>query len=156
MIWNAVGLWPYYVPSSQPPVSPDAATVSLISINGHTANPNKKAVVDYLRDRQPDVIIVMEIDGQWAMALQELSDLYPHHLFEPRSDNFGIGLMSKRPFNERRIVEFGEQLPADFAAPVRSESHVSGGGRHRVLPSIQRLLGTRTAPRHRDYDVISE
>ncbi len=108
LLWNGGLLMPYYLPVSQPPVSTTATTVSIISLNVYTANPNKAAVVKYLRDRQPDLIIVMEVDVNWAFALQELNDLYPHRLVQPRPDNFGIGLLSKWPLTEPRIFEFAD------------------------------------------------
>ena len=115
--WNGGLLLPYYLPTSQPAVPPLATTVSIISLNVYTANQDKPAVVGYLRDRQPDLIVVMEIDAEWAAALQELNDLYPHRILQPRSDNFGIGLFSKWPLTEPRIVEFaGTDLPSVVTA----------------------------------------
>ncbi len=110
--WNGGLLLPYYLPYSQPAVPETATTVSIISLNVYTANEDKAAVVDYLRDRQPDLIVVMEVDDNWAAALQELNDLYAHRILHPRTDNFGIGLFSKWPLTQPRIVEFaGTDLP---------------------------------------------
>ena len=110
--WNGGLLLPYYLPTSRPTVPATATTVSIISLNVYTANQNKSAVVSYLRDRQPDLIAFLEVDDKWAAAFQEMNDLYPHQLLHPRSDNFGIGLLSKWPLTEPRVVEFaGTQLP---------------------------------------------
>lgn len=112
LAWNGIGLLPYYLPTSQPAMSADATEISLISLNVYTANKNKAAVVEYLRRRQPGLIVVMEIDVDWAYALNELKDIYPHKLTQPRADNFGIGVLSKFPLKEARLVELaGTELP---------------------------------------------
>ena len=121
LVWNGGLMLPYYLPVSQPPISATATTVSLISLNVHTANPDKAAVVKYLRDRQPDLIVVMEVDDNWVFALQELNELYPHRFFQPRPDNFGIGLLSKWPLAEPRFVEFANTELPNVVTKVRRD-----------------------------------
>ena len=106
LLWNGGLLLPYYLPFTQPAVAEGATTVTLISLNVFTANQDKPAVLAYLRDRQPDLILVMEVDDRWEKALNELRDLYPHRFIQPRPDNFGIGLLSKWPLIEPRFVKY--------------------------------------------------
>jgi endonuclease/exonuclease/phosphatase (EEP) superfamily protein YafD len=112
VVWNGWLLLPYYVPAAAPPAYVEGAQVSLISLNVYTANQNKPAVLDYLRRRQPDLVVVMEVDDRWAAALTELQDVYPHQFVQPRPDNFGIGVLSRWPLTEPRFVEFAKtQVP---------------------------------------------
>ena len=112
LIWNGVLLLPYYVPVDQKEIPASTTTVSLISVNVFTANQNKSAVVDYLRERHPDLVVVIEVDLKWAEALHALKDIYPHIFIQPRFDNFGIGVLSRRPLIEPKIVEFsGTEIP---------------------------------------------
>lgn len=123
VIWNGWLILPYYWPQVQPPRPATATTISIISLNVFTANPDKADVVSYLRDRHPDLIVVMEIDVDWAFALQELKDLYPHRLIQPRADNFGIGLLSKWPLTDGQFVEFaGTELP-NIVARIHRDGH---------------------------------
>lgn len=123
LVWNGWLILPYYWPQRETAIPEAVTVVSMISLNVYTANPDKAVVVDYLRNRHPDLIIVMEVDIDWALALQELNDLYPHRLVQPRADNFGIGLLSKWPLTEPRFVEFaGTELP-NVVARVNREGH---------------------------------
>lgn len=123
VVWNGWLILPYYWPQVQALKPATATTVSIISLNVFTANPDKSAVVSYLRDRQPDLIVVMEVDADWALALQDLQDLYPHRLIQPRADNFGIGLLSKWPLTDAKFVEFaGTELP-NIVARIRRDDH---------------------------------
>ena len=89
LVWNGGCCCPITCRSPNIEYPPTATQVSLISLNVYTANKNKAAVVDYLRRRQPDLIVVMEVDVDWAYALGELKDLYPHKLMQPRPDDLG-------------------------------------------------------------------
>ncbi|MBS0203413.1 MAG: endonuclease/exonuclease/phosphatase family protein [Planctomycetes bacterium] len=121
LFWNGWLILPHYLPAASPKTP--ATTLSLVSVNVHTANSNKSAVVDYLRQRQPDMVLVMEIDVEWAAALQSLDDLYPHRLLQPRPDNFGIGLMSKLPLTEPRLMNFGGTGLPSVVAVIRHADH---------------------------------
>lgn len=107
LLWNGGLLAPYYLPSSQPAVAEGRANVSLVSLNVFTANQNKRAVIDYLRQRSADLVVVMEVDDLWEQALAELHDLYPHQFIQSRPDNFGIGLLSREPLVESQFVNAG-------------------------------------------------
>ena len=106
ILWNGGLLAPYYLPFTQPAVPDRATTVSLISLNVFSGNRDKAAVLAYLRDRQPDLIVAMEVDDRWQAALEELRDLYPHRFIQPLAGNFGIGLLSKLPLIEPRFVKY--------------------------------------------------
>jgi endonuclease/exonuclease/phosphatase (EEP) superfamily protein YafD len=112
------------LPAHTSSVTNEATVVSLISLNVYTANRDKAAVIAYLRDRQPDLIVVMEIDDRWEKALVEgLKDLYPHRFIQPRLDNFGIGLLSRWPLTEPRFVKLaGTQLP-NIVTTIDRDAH---------------------------------
>lgn len=121
LIYNLGLIVPYYLPVTQTASTSTATTFSIISLNVLTSNPDKGSVVSYLRDRQPDLILVMEVNADWGLALKELDDLYPHRLFQFRPDNFGIGLMSKWPLTEPRIVDFGDLELPSIVAPIERD-----------------------------------
>jgi len=123
VVWNGGLILPYYWPQAQPAMPDEATTVRIVSLNVLTANPDKPAVIKYLRDRDPDLMVVMEVDMDWAWALQELKDSYPHRLIQPRADNFGIGLLSKWPLTEAKLVNFaGTELP-NVVARIQRDGH---------------------------------
>jgi endonuclease/exonuclease/phosphatase (EEP) superfamily protein YafD len=135
MFWNGALLFPYYVPAGTGSIPDSAFRVSLISLNVFRPNPNKSKVVEYLRDRQPDLIIAMEVDQQWTDALEELSNVYPYRRMQPRQDNFGIGLLSKWPLVDVKVVEFaGTEVPNIVATVERDGTRFRLIGTHPLPP----------------------
>lgn len=122
LIWNGILIAPY-LPTSTSDSADKITPISIVSLNVHTKNQNKKVVVDYLRKQRPDLIVVMEIDIDWAMALKELDDLYPHRLINPRPDNFGIGLLSMWPLSRPRVIDFADNDLPSIVATVQHDSN---------------------------------
>jgi len=114
---NAWALLPFWLPP--PGVGPQAASaaddvgsearppLTLILANVHRPNPDKSPAVSYLRDRCPDVVVLLEVDAAWLAHLSSLDEIYPHRIVEPRDDNFGIALLSRWPLSARRVATFG-------------------------------------------------
>ena len=69
--------------------------VKVISFNVLTSNGNQAGVLTWLQRSDADIIFLMEVDHVWAKALQPLLTTHPHHLIQPRSDNFGLALYSR-------------------------------------------------------------
>lgn len=120
---NARDLLPYWLPTSAAPSAATAADdrrVFVISMNVHRVNDDTTAAVAYLRDRQPDVVAVLEVDAKWAAALDGLAEMFPHRVIRPRLDNFGIALLSRWPLDDVEVMAFGETgFPSIVAAVQR-------------------------------------
>ncbi|HEY4259566.1 MAG TPA: endonuclease/exonuclease/phosphatase family protein [Schlesneria sp.] len=121
LIWNG-GLIAPYLPTSTSETTGQVTPISIVSLNVHTKNQNKKAVVEYLRKQKPDLIVVMEIDVDWAVELKQLDDLYTHRLMNPRPDNFGIGLMSMWPLSRPRVMDFADNDLPSIVATIQHDS----------------------------------
>lgn len=107
LVWNGWLIAPYYLGQgalASRDAAIDAPAVKVIALNVLTSNPHKARVVDYLRRQSADIVGLSEIDERWRHALEELADIYPHRLYEPRSDNFGIALFSKLPWQSARVL----------------------------------------------------
>lgn len=125
---NVWPLLPYWLPSAgdtvtaAPPAAARLDALSIVSINVLTSNTDKPAVLAYLRSRDPDLIVALEVDTAWAAALASLADRWPHAVVQTRDDNFGIALLAKRPPREQRVREFGDagvpSIVATFADPA--------------------------------------
>jgi endonuclease/exonuclease/phosphatase (EEP) superfamily protein YafD len=119
---NTRDLLPYWLPKTAPTsamVDREDRRVFVISMNVHRVNDDATAAVAYLRDRQPDVVAVLEVDADWATALDGLADLFPHRVIRPRIDNFGIALLSRWPLDDVEIVAFSETGFPSILATVR-------------------------------------
>jgi len=118
---NARDLLPYWLPATAPAAATaeDARRVFVISMNVHRVNDDATAAVAYLRERRPDVVAVLEVDDDWAAALEGLADLFPHRVIRPRADNFGIALLSRWPLADAEIVAFSNKGFPSIVATVR-------------------------------------
>ena len=123
-VGNGWTMLPFWLP---PPASPSAAArdatglppLELVSANLHRLNAERSRAVAWLRERRPDVVVLLEVDAAWAASLSSLDDLYPFRIVEPRADNFGIALLSRWPIPEGRLVEFGGTPYPNIVATVQ-------------------------------------
>jgi endonuclease/exonuclease/phosphatase (EEP) superfamily protein YafD len=93
----------------QAPNTPVVA--SWLVANVYTANRRHDALLSLVRERNPDVIGLVETDERWLRALDGPLRAYEHRVLHPREDNFGIALYSRLPFIRSAIVKLGS-LPA--------------------------------------------
>ena len=105
-----------------------------VSINVRTENKEHAKVVDFLLQADADVVFVMEVDFWWEEKLQPLKEKYPHHLFEPRVDNFGVAFFSRIPVLKSEIMTLGAAFVPTVVASLEK------GGRH------FRLIGVHPVP----------
>lgn len=128
VLGNAWPMLPYWLPAAT--ADPAAATgdvprrppLSLVSVNVLMRNRDTRAVLEYVRSRDADVVIVLEVSAAWARALEGLADRWPYAVVQAREDNCGMALFAKRPPREHRVVEFGDAgvptIVATFADPA--------------------------------------
>jgi len=117
--WSAVALVTFVLAGAQtvpcylgkPSQNVEGAPLRVMTVNVFTANRNYAGLLALLKSERPDVVAVLEIDEVWAAALADLETEFPHRLVLPQEDNFGIGLFSKRPFEEITPVDL-EGVPA--------------------------------------------
>jgi len=123
---NAWALLPCWLP---PPATSAVAVaaetesavppLSLILSNLHHRNADRSLAVAYLRDRAPDVAVLLEVDAAWATDLSSLDALYPFRIVEPQAGSFGIALLSRWPLEDGRVVALGGTPFPNIVATVR-------------------------------------
>jgi len=86
----------------------DDFALRVVSLNVRTSNQDRQAVLDYLLQSDADVVVLLEVDQAWMEALAPLQASYPHQLSEPRSDNFGIALFSRAPWEKAAVIALGD------------------------------------------------
>ena len=88
----------------------------LFNINSNNAQlPEIRA---FIQKNEPDVVVLLELTKKAldVLALKELGYLYD--VQQTRNDNFGIGLFSKRPITESKVVVFGDRSVPSVAATI--------------------------------------
>jgi endonuclease/exonuclease/phosphatase (EEP) superfamily protein YafD len=111
----------WWLPAAMPRTSA-AAQLRVVVANVHLGNTDPAPLLAWASAPLPDVIAVLELTPSFAQALQaQASEGWPHHRLEPRHDAFGVGLLSRWPLRDVRVV-VGEgdiaQLHALVDAPA--------------------------------------
>ena len=98
-----------------------AFVLRLLSLNLLTSNPHKQRVIDLVTASGADVVVLTEVDVEWATALEPLATQYPHRIVHPRPDNFGVALLSRIPLEEPALMRFGDTPMPSVMARIRHQ-----------------------------------
>jgi endonuclease/exonuclease/phosphatase (EEP) superfamily protein YafD len=79
----------------------DGATLKIASLNVNFLNTQHGRVDRWIRDEQPDILVVTEIGRSWVDAIDGLADLYPHRAIG--LTNF-VTMLSRRPWASLEVV----------------------------------------------------
>jgi endonuclease/exonuclease/phosphatase (EEP) superfamily protein YafD len=127
---------------NQPSIT--GARLRFTSINVLTSNERSDLVLQYLRDTDPDVILLMEVSHRWLEDLKPLETNYPHFVSRSREDNFGIALFSRIPLTNTSIVQLGEAtVPSILTDLVLSNQTVHLVGTHPLPPGTANMSWLR-------------
>ncbi|MFC1461794.1 endonuclease/exonuclease/phosphatase family protein [Verrucomicrobiota bacterium] len=113
---------------SQAPAPEATRTLRAMLLNVNTHFGDAERVRQIIQEVNPDILVLEEISSQWVLDLRLLANSYPHSRLQPREDNFGIGLFSKLPFAEGKVVYIGDADVPSIVATVDA-----GQGKLRVI-----------------------
>ncbi len=94
LLWNIGFLYPYYF-HQDPVEATDQADLKIGSINLWSGNTDFNAVQNYILKEDPDILALVEFNPFWEKNLKPILEKYRYKKLLPRSDNFGIALLSK-------------------------------------------------------------
>lgn len=101
---NATPVVPWYLSGTKETPS-DEPRFKLLLSNIYAKNEDSRPLIDLVEAEQADLVFLQELTSQRAGELAQLRETYPYSLNIPREDNFGIAVLSRRPFENARIVE---------------------------------------------------
>jgi endonuclease/exonuclease/phosphatase (EEP) superfamily protein YafD len=108
-----------FLPSALPEGA-GAAQLRIVSANVHLSATDPSRLLDWLRADEPDVVVLHELRAEYAQRVSALPS-WPHVHLAPRGDSFGIGVLSRWPLRDVRLLADGAGLPrlqATVAAPM--------------------------------------
>jgi endonuclease/exonuclease/phosphatase (EEP) superfamily protein YafD len=105
----AIAPW-YFSPKPDKPLAP-ALPLRLLLSNVHTANLRSAPLLALIQREQPDLVILEEVNDRWMADLDVLRKDYPYSKWIPRSDNFGIAVLSRRELADPREIDFDSEVP---------------------------------------------
>ena len=114
---NVAVMLPSWLPPTDASVSGDP--LEIVALNVFIGNREHDRVLAYLRERDADVVVLVEVDASWARAIETLAPLYPHRVVEPRDDKFGIAVLAKLPLENPRVERVAAGPPVILATLPR-------------------------------------
>jgi endonuclease/exonuclease/phosphatase (EEP) superfamily protein YafD len=107
---NLYWVGPYLLPVLAAPSTPASAAgpeLRIIAFNLFYRNRQHERVLDWLLERDADVLVLAELTPQWRTALKPLEAAYPYRVLRPQSGSQGLGLYSRVPLAEVRTTNLG-------------------------------------------------
>ena len=124
---NLVLVVPLYFGGTNSPAD-GAPTFRAMLLNVNTRLGDAGRVRHVVSAADPDLLVLEEISSQWMADLTWLTNSYPYSIAQPREDNFGIGLFSKFPLVESKVICIGSVDVPSILATANI-----GGRRLRVI-----------------------
>jgi endonuclease/exonuclease/phosphatase (EEP) superfamily protein YafD len=116
----------------------------VLLVNVDTSNRHYDWVNALIREKDPDLLVLEEVDERWLNELKQLSGGYPHAITAPRDDNFGIALFSKRQLLRSNVVYLGEaEVPSVEVEIQVSTKRVTIVGTHPLPPGSREYARLR-------------
>ncbi len=111
----------------------------VLTSNVKMSNRAYDRLIDLVRSEEPDLFAAIEIDAQWADALQAVAPDFQHHIELPLDTGYGLLLYSRLPLSDvtcRQIVTEG--VPSIWAdVTLRSGDFIHIGILHPEPPVAQ-------------------
>lgn len=116
VVWQAAQIIPYtpFVPTQLAGVveCPGGRDLSLLNVNVLQDNRNHAALLDLVARADPDVLLLLETDDQWARALAPLDERYPFQIAQPLPNTYGMMLFSKLPLEGQVLYRKQPRVPS--------------------------------------------
>lgn len=95
-----------------PAPAPDAPRLSAATANLWYGNEHAELLLAFVREAKPELLALQEISPFMAASLDALREDYPHRALhgvtlDPGGSTFGIGLLSRHPLREHRVIDSG-------------------------------------------------
>ena len=118
-----------------PGVPKSGASARALSLNIHFRNHDHLPTVELIGREAPDIVLIVELTPEWVAALKPIELEYPHTKLLPRNNSAGIGIYSRRPFDEITIRDLpGSLLPVIVARVTLEAGSLTFIGAHTASP----------------------
>jgi len=78
--------------------------LKLMMFNVNTWNSGYDAVLDYVKEVDPDFVALLELNPVWWRNIEPLLERYPYYEKRLHSDNYGVAFLSKYPMNAEVVT----------------------------------------------------
>ncbi|WP_153556380.1 endonuclease/exonuclease/phosphatase family protein [Roseimaritima sediminicola] len=97
----------------------DERTLRTVMTNVEMENDQFDVWMDVMRQADPDILLVVEVDQRWIDAVQPLIESYPHQVIEPRDNWYGMMLLSRLPIVTYEVLHLVQKDIPSIDAKIR-------------------------------------
>ncbi|MDP9424227.1 MAG: endonuclease/exonuclease/phosphatase family protein [Pseudomonadota bacterium] len=105
LLWQGSHFLAYFPPYPEQVESaehcPPGRQISVLNANVLMSNKQYEELLRLVKERQPDVLLLLEPGFDWAKAVEPLRTTYPYQLSETLPNTYGMILMSRLPIQGR-------------------------------------------------------
>jgi len=94
------------------------STVGILIANVLITNKKSKKFKEIIDDKDPDIVLAMEVDAWWLDQLAYLKQKYPHTIEYPLENSYGMALYSKFPLTDYEIKFLSHSKVPSFFTQV--------------------------------------
>ncbi len=142
---NGAAVLPWYLEKAAPPPPGESQSLRLLLCNVYTANRQSAAVLELIHRERPDLIVLEEVNDRWMAGLEALGKSHPFSKWIPRSDNFGIAVLSRIALIDSRESLLDGQVPSILAGFNFAGQKISLLATHPLPPGSRSTFRSRNA-----------
>ena len=99
-------LWPVQSVAIDKTDRQENRQVRLLAANIKLSNRDFDRFATLVKEKSPDIALLIEVDKDWIEAVNSrLGDAYPHRVEVPKSNGYGMAVLSRLPLHEVDVVE---------------------------------------------------
>lgn len=150
LLLNLFQLAPYIRLGRGEPLPGLGKPFKVLQANVLKLNTNPEPLRKLIVDEQPDLIVVAELRENFAEMIYALRDRYPYQMVEPRSDSYGMAVLSKSPLSgqEQLVFDPPNHLAMAFRV-VHEGKEIAFLSMHPATPN------TNIASRDKEFDAAA-
>lgn len=131
---SAVQVLPFYMERE---ASVDGAVaIKIFHANVKRSNQQPAAFLEQLRTENPDLVVIQEMTPVWLAAMKTLQASYPYSIAKAQQGAFGLGLFSKLPLENAKIVSAPPLDLPEIRAELRVRDRVVGFASAHPMPPM--------------------
>lgn len=91
-------------------------SLRILSVNVLQTNTNYPALLKYIKQYCPDIVVTLETDKKWEQGLSSIEKLYPYTVKIPQDNLYGMHLFSQYPLqNIEKKYRIRQDIPSIVA-----------------------------------------
>ena len=114
---NYTGLVPVDVPAAGNP-KPSDESFSLLVINVKMSNRSAQHLIKLIKEKQPDLVLAMEVDNWWDGQLRGIEQAYPYSQETINEVAYGMVLYSRFPLKDTAVKYLHNEKVPSFTSSV--------------------------------------